>query len=141
MHGFRPAVARTGAPTAAYSAVTMPYVARETDGTLSSLHRRAEGAAREFLDEDDPEVQAFVGRGAGDAYERLDADFIRVLEDLIDVLLRRKLIAVTDLPADARRKLFARKGHRAASPLGELNLLGEGPLVDGIDTSDFGRFG
>jgi hypothetical protein len=119
----------------------MPYVAREADGTLSSLHRRPQGVAREFLDDDDPEVQAFVGRGGDTAYERLDADFIRVLEDLIDVLLRRKLIAVTDLPADAQRKLFARKGHRAASPLSELNLLGEGGAIDGIDPSEFGRFG
>ena len=121
-------------------AATMPYVYRETDGTLSSLHRTAPGHPCEFLDAEHPEVRAFLGADGAEAYERLDADFIRVLEDLIDVLLRRQVIAITDLPSDAQRKLYTRKGHRKAMPLAELNLLGDKAGTGGAAVPDFGRY-
>jgi hypothetical protein len=119
----------------------MPYVFRAADGTLASLHRQAPGHPCEFLDADHPEVQSFLGPGDADAYERLDADFIRVLEDLIDVLLRRQVIAITDLPSQAQKKLYLRKGHRKAMPISELNLLGDSTGVDGAAAPDFGRYG
>ena len=43
----------------------------------------------------------------------LDADFIRVLEDLIDALLANGTLRVTDLPAEALAKLNRRKDARA----------------------------
>lgn len=41
-----------------------------------------------------------------------DADFIRVLEDLIDVLIANGTIRLTDLPPEALAKLHARKQAR-----------------------------
>lgn len=105
----------------------MPFVTRNADGDITSLHAQAERPAQEFLPDTDPGVRAFVGVDAG--FGRLDADFIRVLEDLIDVLIQRKVINLTDLPEDARRKLYSRKGHRHASPLSALGLLGEDDLA------------
>ena len=119
----------------------MPYIQRDADGTVTSLHRRAPGHPCEFLDENHPEVQSFLDQGDAGTYERLDADFIRVLEDLIDVLLRRNVIAITDLPAEAQKKLYLRKGHRKAMPISELNLLGESLAGDGAPAPDFDRFG
>ncbi len=113
----------------------MPYVRRDADGVIASLHRRPEGDAVEFVDDADPAVQAFVGAGRDDGFSRLDAEFIRVLEDVIDVLVRRNLIAVTDLPADARRKLYSRKGQRVPTRLSELGLLGAGDGVGDLDVS------
>lgn len=112
----------------------MPYIRRDAQGQIASLHRQAEDSAREFLPDEHAEVQAFVGRPAAPAadFERLDAAFIRVLEDLIDVLISKQVINVTDLPADAQAKLFTRKGHRGPSSLGALNLLGE---AAGSDTA------
>lgn len=121
--------------------VTMPYIRRNAEGDLISLHRLAEAGADDFLPDEHPEVQAFVGLGDAGGFERLDADFIRVLEDLIDLLIRRNVINVTDLPADARKKLFARKGHRSPTALGELNLLGERSDIDGDLAPDFSRVG
>ena len=103
----------------------MPYVRRDAHGALVSLHRQAEADAADWLDDDDPAVQAFVGRAPTEGFERLDADFIRVLEDLIDALIRRKVINITDLPSAAQQKLSSRKGHRLPTALSELNLLGE----------------
>lgn len=54
----------------------------------------------------------------------LDADFIRVLEDLIDALMANGTLKLTDLPPEALRKLQQRK--KARSRLrGALNLLDE----------------
>lgn len=47
------------------------------------------------------------------ALRDLDADFIRVLEDLIDALLANGTLRVTDLPAEAMAKLNQRKSARA----------------------------
>ena len=107
----------------------MPYARRDTFGQLLSLHRQAEPDAQEYLTDDAPEVLAFVGQpgvdGSGDRYSELDAEFVRVLEDLVDTLVARNVISLTDLPLRARDKLYQRKGHRRESSLSKLNLLGE----------------
>lgn len=47
------------------------------------------------------------------ALQTLDTDFIRVLEDLIDVLVANGTLRLTDLPAEALDKLSQRKRARA----------------------------
>lgn len=47
------------------------------------------------------------------ALSDMDSGFIRVLEDLIDVLLANGTLRVTDLPPEALAKLNARKQARA----------------------------
>lgn len=42
-----------------------------------------------------------------------DKDVIRVLEDLVDVLIAKKLILFTELPHEAQNKLLARKQIRS----------------------------
>ncbi|KAB2968285.1 MAG: hypothetical protein F9K15_09915 [Zoogloea sp.] len=63
-----------------------------------------------------------------DEFTRLDADLIRVIEDVVDVLIQRGLLRLTDLPADAQRKLLTRKGARARLQQG-LNLLGPDDVI------------
>ena len=109
----------------------MPYVRRDSQGALVSLHRHADEAAIEWLAHDDAQVVAFLGPDAAPGFEQLDADFIRVLEDLIDALIRQRVINLTDLPPAAQRKLYSRKGHRAPTALTELNLLGDAPGAEG----------
>ncbi|AMG87651.1 hypothetical protein FYA99_16120 [Bordetella parapertussis] len=46
-------------------------------------------------------------------FSKLDADFVRVLEDLIDALIKNGTLRLTDLPPQAQRKLTERKRHRA----------------------------
>lgn len=101
----------------------MPYVTRNAEGQLDSLHRQATDAAREFLDERHPDVLAFLGHADGDAgFSRLDADFVRVIEDLVDVLLSKNILNITDLPAEAQAKLFARKSFREKASKNSLRL-------------------
>ncbi len=52
-------------------------------------------------------------QGSDDEFSKLDADFVRVLEDLIDALIANGTLRLTDLPPQAQRKLNERKQHRA----------------------------
>jgi hypothetical protein len=93
----------------------MPFIRRSADGLIDSLHRHPSETAREFLADDHPEVRAFLGPSpaAREAeFNRLDADFVRVIEDVVDVLIMKNVINITDLPAEAQTKLFARKTFR-----------------------------
>jgi len=45
-------------------------------------------------------------------FSALDTDFIRVLEDLIDTLIEKGVLRLTDLPASAQVKLNERKDFR-----------------------------
>ena len=96
----------------------MPFVLRDPTGEVSSLHRADPGAA-EFLPDEHPDVRAFVGVGE---FERLDADFVRVIEDLIDTLIMKNVINITDLPDQAQAKLFARKSFRERVSKSSLRL-------------------
>lgn len=89
----------------------MPYIQRNAEGQIESLHRSG-APAGEFLPDAHPEVQAFVGGGVQPEFDQLDADFVRVIEDVIDTLIDRHVINITDLPDQAQAKLFARKSFR-----------------------------
>ena len=102
----------------------MPYIHRDGSGSISSLHRQAEAGAQEFLPDQHADVLGFIGQpegagagagegsGEGSGFGRLDADFVRVIEDVIDALIVKNIINITDLPAEAQVKLFARKSFR-----------------------------
>ena len=102
----------------------MPYVRRDASGLIESLHRSA-GEADEFLADGHQDVLAFVGSPAHEApqaFDRLDADFVRVIEDLIDTLIVKNVINITDLPDQAQAKLFARKSFRERVSKSSLQL-------------------
>ena len=47
---------------------------------------------------------------------------MRVIEDLVDVLLSKNILNITDLPAEAQAKLFARKSFREKASKNSLQL-------------------
>ncbi|WP_019561132.1 MULTISPECIES: hypothetical protein [Caldimonas] len=136
----------------------MPFVARNAHGVVVSLHRQPTPETQEFLPDDHPEVQGFLGHTGSSpqrqaSFETLDADFVRVLEDLIDVLIARNVIRVTDLPPEAQGKLFSRKRFRDNQARNALTLFdpaalegvahpastsGDAPTTGGLDVIDTG---
>jgi hypothetical protein len=104
----------------------MPFIRRNAEGAVDSLHRRDEGGT-EFLPDDHPDVRAFLGHPAPphEAFASLDADFIRVIEDVIDTLISKNVINITDLPLEAQTKLFGRKGYRERATKDALKLFGD----------------
>ena len=109
----------------------MPFIRRNAQGAIDSLHRRDDGG-QEFLPDDHAEVRAFLGAGApaaGQGFASLDADFIRVIEDVIDTLISKNIINITDLPLEAQTKLFGRKGYRERATKDALKLFGDDELA------------
>ncbi|MBI5335627.1 MAG: hypothetical protein HZB72_13770 [Burkholderiales bacterium] len=109
----------------------MPYVLRNADGLVASLHRDLPpGIAPEQAEQlpaDHPEVLAFLGtRAEQQRFASLDAELVRVLEDLIDVLIVRNVIRITDLPPEAQQKLCDRKEFRDRLQQHALKLFGDG---------------
>lgn len=111
----------------------MPYIHRDPSGRIDSLHRHLGPHADEFLPDAHADVQAFVGGTAGgEGYSKLDADFVRVIEDVIDTLITKNILNITDLPAEAQAKLFARKSFRERHSKSSLHLFAPSGSTDVI---------
>lgn len=87
----------------------MPYVSRDPDGRITHISANQTETATEELKPDDPSLSQFLG--ADEVQNQLiasDLGLIRVLEDLIAVLIDKRIIMLTDLPKAAQRKLARR---------------------------------
>jgi len=106
----------------------MLFVLRNTSGSIISLHREAV-AGGEPLPGDHPDVLAFLHNGGSaiPGFGSLDASLVRVIEDLIDVLISRNVIRITDLPPEAQHKLLERKRFRESVRENSLQLLPPDP--------------
>jgi len=129
----------------AHYIAVMPYVRRNAQGEVVSLHRHAEAGTSEYLADDHADVRAFMAGptppgGGSEGFARLDADFVRVLEDVIDTLVAKNLINITDLPPEAQAKLFSRKSFRERSTQHSLRLFGDtvgfGNVIDDTQFGD-----
>lgn len=100
----------------------MPYVARDKAGRIVAVHASQTDLAPEQLTPDDPALRAFLGGAKETQVEEAliasDVDMVRVLEDLIAVLIDKRIIVLTDLPKAAQEKLAHR--YRLRSTLTDL---------------------
>jgi hypothetical protein len=104
----------------------MPYVKRDSAGQIIAMLKTPESGSDEFLPVSSPEVVDFLGNPGPDRlFHELDVDLIRVLEDLVDTLIHKNVLIITDLPEHARQKLMARKGLRNHLK-NSVNLLDDG---------------
>ncbi|HLF59333.1 MAG TPA: hypothetical protein VI732_06855 [Alphaproteobacteria bacterium] len=92
----------------------MPYVSRDENGNIVGIFRSPIGGASEELAPEDPEVIQFLSdAGSTDQlkWELFVSDLLmgRLVEDLIDVLIERSVMTITDLPSGAQRKLMRRR--------------------------------
>lgn len=99
------------------------HAVRDASGAIATLAASPQPGSVK-IDVDHPEVVQFLDRQNAGGFSTSDAQFVRVLEDLIDTLIEKGVIRHTDLPAAAQQKLLSRKGMRH-SLQGALN-----PLVD-----------
>ena len=103
----------------------MPYARRNAAGQLDSLHRTATAEASEYVDRHSHEVCQFLGgtEHTGGQFVELDANFVRVIEDMIDILVAKNIINITDLPPQAQAKIIARKSFRERVSQSPLHVL------------------
>lgn len=101
------------------------YVRRDEAGQIVSLSRAARIDHSEVRPSDHPEVTAFAQSLLPHKAALLESDLalIRALEDLIDVLIHKDVLRLTDLPESVQTKLTARRQLRGS--LRSLRLLGD----------------
>lgn len=91
------------------------YVKRNEDGQIVQASREPSAECREFLPPCAPDLQAFMAED--EEFEAVDLSktdlgFIRVLEDLLEVLMDKGVITFTDLPEPAQQKVMERQSLR-----------------------------
>ena len=92
----------------------MFYAERNKDGIIIAIRREAGGENVDTEPLTEQELEEFLASEYGkSSYELLlraaDKKMIRVLDDLIEVLVNRNIIMLTDLPDEAREKLGSRQ--------------------------------
>ncbi|OAN54078.1 hypothetical protein A6A04_12605 [Paramagnetospirillum marisnigri] len=113
----------------------MPYVSRDASGKVVGLSEAPVEEATESLPASHPDVLDFLFRDtAGDRastrFLASDLGFIRVVEDLVAVLIEKRIIAFTDLPAAAQDKLLDRRSLRSyLSDVSGVFESGEGKII------------
>lgn len=94
----------------------MPYVFVDENGNIAAVYAEpVEGAVE--VAPDDPALKAFLAQSGLSDEQReqwiqSDLAMARVLEDLVDVLIEKKVFMFTDLPEGAQKKLLERRGLR-----------------------------
>ena len=90
----------------------MPYVSRDAQGAVTAVFDLPTGQATEQLEAGHPDIAAFRHRDSPDVVQTLalsDSDMGRVLEDLIQCLIDKGLLNLTDLPPEALNKISYRR--------------------------------
>lgn len=95
----------------------MPYVARDSEGNITAVSEEPTGEAVEQLPAEDPELADFLLQLSGElsVRQRLvesDIEMARVTEDLVEVLIEKNMIMLTDLPKAAQEKIIKRRSLR-----------------------------
>lgn len=106
----------------------MPYVQRDSDSLITAVSLEQQAGFAELLADDHPELRQFLNT-AGDlnGLAHTDLDFVRVLEDLLDVLMAKNVLLFTELPESAQAKVLARQAMRRDENV--LNLLDDEPRI------------
>jgi hypothetical protein len=101
----------------------MLYITRDHDGSILTVSRLPTPDSEQHAVMG-AEIQEFLGQKENRPdFESADAEFVRVIEDLIDTLISKNIIRHTDLPPAAQKKLLRRKGLRNRIS-GALDLFG-----------------
>jgi hypothetical protein len=92
------------------------YVRRDPDGRVVAAFAEPQADAAELLPPQHPDLRAFLaGQDDGTAEADLalsDIEMARVVEDVIEVLIGRNLLQITDFPPAVRDKLLRRRQAR-----------------------------
>ncbi|MEH6516942.1 MAG: hypothetical protein V7742_09680 [Halioglobus sp.] len=104
----------------------MSFVKRNEQGGIAAVSQSQEPGFDEELAAGNLELVAYIdGLGQGSSsLSATDSDFVRVLEDVVQLLVDKSVILFTDLPASAQEKMLYRQRLRSKMG-GKLDLLGD----------------
>jgi hypothetical protein len=109
----------------------MLFIERDAKGAITAIRKGGvQGPGQEPVSLLDQEVLSFLSTtGEIEPLTHLlmssDASMVRVLDDLVDLLIAKKVILFTELPLEAREKILGRKRLRA-------QMVGDHLMVDDI---------
>lgn len=97
----------------------MPYVLREPSGQIQAIYQNPHDGVEEELPMHHPDIIAFLSTQTGAAATLLDLAesdmaMARVVEDLIELLIKNGTISFNDLPPAAQEKLTQRQHWRGS---------------------------
>jgi len=92
----------------------MPYVSRNSAGAIIEIHDAPPAGDSQWLESTDPEIVNFLQRmrmseQVNRTLSSTDYEMVRVIEDLVDLLIEKKIFIFTELPQAVQEKLGARK--------------------------------
>jgi len=103
----------------------MTYITQDENSQTVAASNAPRDDAREEIALNSPELCAFVERlgDSDDVFETSDLKLIRVIEDVIDLLIAKNVICITELPPAVQTKLMER--HSLRQSLNALHLFGD----------------
>lgn len=93
----------------------MLYALRDNTGAVVALSEEQLNDQWQQVDSKDPALKAFIEKRVEFGklvMQASDLEFIRVLEDLIELMIEKNMISFTDFPKAAQEKLLTRRGYR-----------------------------
>lgn len=102
----------------------MLYIKRNAQGEIVMLSKESSPECNDTINDDSPEVFAFLAEQTGQSAQFIASDlaFVRVVEDMLEVLLEKGVLSFTDLPSAAQSKIMERKSLRAKN---DVNLISD----------------
>lgn len=96
----------------------MPFVQRDESGFIVAVSRQSVVGMTEEVAEDDEGLQSFLApmQSVDSSLSATDQSFIRVLEDVVQLLVDKGVILFTDLPQSAQNKMLLRQQLRSEMP-------------------------
>ena len=103
----------------------MPFVKRDDTGIIVAVSQLEAAGFEEELAASDERLIGFLSdlNMGSSSLDSSDRDFIRVLEDVVELLVNKGIILFTDLPDSAQQKMMRRQRMRSELQ-DKLNLIG-----------------
>lgn len=114
----------------------MPYIQRDSKGSILSIKRESDSLHDEFLSPTNNEIVAFLTNNDDEssldakiALLESDQGFTRVTEDLIHLLIQKNIILFTELPEAVQIKMAGREKLRSTLEDSPYNFLDNGDSI------------
>jgi len=91
------------------------YVSRDKNKKITAVFRQPNITAQEMISSSDPELMVFLGQDENQSksmvkyLQQSDLNMIRVIEDLINILIKKNIIRFTDFPEASQSKIVNRQ--------------------------------
>ena len=103
----------------------MPYIKRDEHGAIVAVSKSPEQGYTEELPTGASEMASFLHTmDVTSSIDATDQGFVRVLEDVVELLVENGVILFTDLPESAQKKVMVRQKLRSKLSA-KLDLIGD----------------